>query len=225
MGRMMSSECRECGETVPLLAPACERCGARNPARLLAIAIAAVVVILVVAAAGAIYLAPPPQRPAVAASSPISPPAATADGDFDWLLSAMKACDELAARETGNLHFLVIPLTAQSKDIPDWRLLAKGSIGNAFTIPGDDALGGLRGGTLEIYPDEYVFSIQDASTSVITPWPASVGVHSFSTAKTNEVQSFRLQLQPRQKANASDWGSIYGVQKGNCDWVAAIVAN
>ena len=47
-----------------------------------------------------------------------------------------------ALEQPRKLHFLVIPLQANEKDIPDWRLLSLGSIGTAMTIRSDDALGG-----------------------------------------------------------------------------------
>ncbi len=151
------------------------------------------------------------------------PPAAVADGDFAWLSSAMTGCDTLASQQPGKLHFLVIPLRANQQDVPDWRLLAVGAIGNGLTIPADDALGGLRRGTLRIYPDEYVFAIQDAATRVVYKWSPSVGANRFSTPDAETIQSFRLQLAPRQEPDQADWGNVYSRQNGNCHWIAAIV--
>jgi hypothetical protein len=224
---MIRSECPECDAAVPLLARRCSHCGAPNQARRGAVALAAGLVVLVIAGIGAIYVVTRQQHPLAAqgtsAMTSAMPPAAVADGDFAWLSSAMTGCDTLASQQPDKLHFLVIPLRANQQDLPDWRLLAVGAIGNGLTIPTEDALGGLRRGTLRIYPDEYVFAIQDAATRVVYKWGPSVGANRFSTPDAETIQSFRLQLAPSQKPDQADWGSVYSRQNGNCHWIAAIV--
>jgi hypothetical protein len=205
---MVSNECPECGVAVPLLVRACSRCGAPNPARRGAIAVAAGVVVLVVAANGAIY---------VATQHPLA-----GEDDFAWLTSALKACDEQASQQPSNLHFLVIPLSAEQKDMPDWRRLAAGTIGNAMTIAAADAFGGLRRGTLKIFADEYVFSFQDAGTKAVYKWSPSIGAKHFTIAEAESSRYFRVQLQLLHKAEA-DWGDTYSREDGTCHWVPAIV--
>jgi hypothetical protein len=230
-GRMIRSECPECDAAVPLLARTCSHCGAPNQARHGVVAVAAGLAVLVIAGVGAAYVArrqPPPvaaqRTPAVTpAVTPAMPSAAAADGDFAWLSSAMTGCDTLASQQPDKLHFLVIPLRANPQDLPDWRLLSVGAIGNGLTIPTDDALGGLKRGTLIIYPDEYVFAMQDATTRVVNKWDPSVGANRFSTPQAQTTQSFRLQLAPRQKADQADWGNVYTRQNGSCHWIAAIM--
>jgi len=220
---MISSECPECGEAVPLVARACGRCGAANPARRGAVAVAAALVVLIVAAAGAISVATRPHHPAAPEAAPASPPTAAAGGDFAWLASALTACDDVASQQPGKLHFLVIPLIADRKDMPDWRLITLGAIGNAITVAGSDALGGLRRGTLRIDPDEYVFSVQDTATNVVYKWSPAAGAKRFSTAEAVTIPSFRLQIAPRHDADPADWGDVFSAQNGKCHWVAAIV--
>ena len=230
-GWMIRSECPECDAAVPLLARTCSHCGAPNQTRRGALAVVAGLVVLVIAGVGATYVARRQPHPVAAqgtsavtpAVTPAMPSAAGSDGDFAWLSSAMTGCDTLASQQPGKLHFLVIPLRANQQDLPDWRLLAVGAIGNGLTIPTDDALGGLRRGTLRIYPDEYVFAMQDAATRVVYKWSASVGANRFSTPDAETIQSFRLQLAPRQKADQADWGNVYTRQNGNCHWIAAIM--
>jgi hypothetical protein len=195
--------------------------GAPNPALRAAMAISAGLLVLVVAVASIIYLGARPPHPR--SGEELAGPSATADGDFAWLTSAMTACDKLASQQPTELHFLVIPLSANQKDMPDWQLIAVGSIGNAITLLADDALGGLRRGTLRIYADEYVFSVQDAEGSAVYKWSPSVGVKQFSTDKPATITSVRMQLQPRHKAELSDWGKIYSNRSGNCNWVPAIL--
>lgn len=242
---MMSMECNECGEDVPLLARACPRCGAPNPARLGTIAVVVGLVALVGALGGAIYVATQPTSapPATASNSappatagnpattapatPAAPPppaqAAGTGGDFTWLKSAMAACDAAAMRQPGAVYFMVIPLLADAKDMPDWRLIAVGAIGNGLTIPGNDALGGLRNGRLKIYADDYAFGIQDIATKLAYNWTNLTGPKQLSTADGIKATSFRMQVLPRRKSDVSDWGDTYPRQSGTCHWVAAIL--
>jgi hypothetical protein len=244
---MLSSECPQCDAAVPILAGSCSHCGAANPARLGMIAVAAAVVVLVVAAAGAVYVATRPQQRPVAgegnsvavrtvrpsavegksvgpvATTTPTPTTATATGDFGWLASAMMACDEVAQQQPNKLHFLMIPLIADRKDMPDWRLIAGSAIGNGLTIPANDALGGLRRGTLRVYADQYVFSVQDALSNEVYRWNAAAGVKWFSTAEAVKIARFRVQFQPRSQVEDKDWGALYNEHEGTCLWVAAIV--
>jgi ribosomal protein L40E len=218
--RMISTKCTECGAPVPVLARACGRCGASNPARPGAVAVAAGVAVLVIAAVGAIYAATRSQHPVAGERTYANP--STADGDVTWLTSALKECDEEASGQPGTLRFLVIPLRAEQKDMPDWRLIALGAIGNALMVAADDALGGLRRGTLRINADEYVFSVQDAGTKAVYKWSPSVGVKQFSTAEAQTARDFRVQIRPSQNAEAG-WGDVYSRQNGACHWVPAIM--
>lgn len=233
VGSMVRSECSECDGAVPLLARTCSHCGAPNPARRGAVALAAGLVVLVIAGVGAAYVArrephpvgaqgPPAVTPAPAVA-PAMPSAAGGDGSFTSLSAAMTECDTLASQQPEKLHFLVIPLRANPQDLPDWRLLAVGAIGNGLTIPAEDAMGGLRRGTLKIYPEEYVFAIQDATTRVEYKWSPAAGAHRFSTPEAQAIQSFRLQLQPSQNPDQANWGNVYSRQTGSCHWIAAIV--
>ena len=165
---MISSECPECGEPVPIRAEKCSYCGTPNTARRGVVAIAVAIVLLVIAIGSAIYIATRPQtrmtadpkgasRAVVGEPRGISPPVTT-DGSFGWIRSALTACDDLAAKQPAELHFIVIPLQAKPSDLADWQLLTVGAVGNGLSIPADDALGGLRRGTLSIYNEDYVFS-------------------------------------------------------------------
>lgn len=239
---MFSTQCPQCDAVVPLLGRVCGHCGAPNPARRGMIAVAAAVVVLIGAGAGGIYMATRQQHPPTAATagtsvSPsaagtsagpsaagtsVGPSATTAPGDFTWLSTAMTACDEAAAKQPNKMHFLMIPLIANPKDMADWRLIAGSPIGNALTIPANDALGGLKRGTLKIYPDEYVFSVQDEATKAVYKWNPASGVKWFSTTDDPKIGSFRVQFQPRRKPDG-DWGALYSERGGMCLWVAAIV--
>jgi hypothetical protein len=168
---------------------------------------------------------PPGANPSAAAppAAATSPLAAATMGEYGWLAQTMIECDKVAMQQPKKLHFLIIPLTADPKDLPDWRLLAGSSIGNALTIPASDALGGLKRGTLTLYAEDYVFSVQDTATKLIYKWNAASGVKWFSTAEDAKIGAFRVQIQPVRKTQSSDWGELYSERGGSCLWVAAII--
>jgi hypothetical protein len=226
---MISSACPQCAGAVSLWARMCGRCGAPNPARHRMLAIVTAIVVLIPLCIGATLVATREQHPGAAETTVAPPPAAptvaTTGGDFAWLTAAMTACDKTASQQPDKVHFLVIPLQADRKDMPDWQLIATGAIGNGITLPADDALGGLRRGTLKIYADEYVFNMQDAETRAIYKWNPSTGANSFSTPEAEMVRSFKVRIQPQNKAENDDWGPVYQRQRGGCHWVAAIVRN
>ena len=62
------------------------------------------------------------------------------------------------------------------------------AIGNAISVAPDDALGGLRRGTLKIFADEYVFSFHDAGTKAVHKWSPSVGAKHFTIAEAELPQ-------------------------------------
>ena len=228
---MLQSRCPRCSGAVSLLAPACRRCGAPNQARRVVGLASAAVLVLLLVGAGALYLASRQQSLGPETTGALAVPGAGAGaaggaggaGDLARLSADMAACDKLASQQPSDLRFLIIPLRAERKDMPDWQLIAAGLIGNAWMLPVDDALGGLRRGTLTIYPDEYVLNVQDPQTRAVFSWSTSVGTKSFSTADAKTLQSFRVQIQPQNKIDRSNWGAVYPRQKGTCHWVAAIV--
>lgn len=176
----------------------------------------------------AVQPAPPPageQRPlsALGQGTPVARPAATQGGDFAWLTAAMAACDKRAADDPRKLHFLVIPLQANEQDIPDWRLLALGGVGNGITLRTDDALGGLRRGTLRVDSGQMAFAVQDAVTRMIYQWSPAAGPTSFATPDAAALRLFRLQLAPLGKADQARWGDVYERQNASCHWIAAII--
>jgi len=220
---MISSACPQCAGAVSLLERTCGRCGAPNAARHRMLVIATAIVVLVPSCIAAIRVATREQHPGAAEATVAVPTAAVTGSDFGWLTAAMTACDKTASQRPGMVHFLVIPLQADYKDMPDWQLIATGVIGNAIMLPTGDALGGLRRGTLKIYADEYIFNMQDAETHEIYKWNPSTGANSFSTPEAEMVRSFKVRIQPQNKADNSDWGRVYQRQRGGCHWVAAIV--
>jgi hypothetical protein len=209
---MIESECSNCGKPVFGLAKSCPHCGARNEARItgllvggaLALLLAAVVVGAVVVARG--------HRPILA-----SPP-----GDFGWLTAAMDACEAEAKADPDGLYFLVIPLASAAKD-QDWRERSIRDLGNAILLRSDDALEGLKSGTLRLYPGQYDFRILDQATGTVYRWKPFTGVAKVSTSEAGAISLFKVQIQLSGTDGDAGWGSEFTRRSGTCYWVNAVV--
>jgi hypothetical protein len=152
-----------------------------------------------------------------------SPLAIAAVLDFAWLETAMKLCDEQAAKDDKGLHYLVIPLVDEPRDEPGWRRISINDIGNAILIGGEDMLAGLRRKALRISTDEYVFSARNETTKDVLTWKPSTGVRKFVINDASGIQQFKVQFQSSDAARAINWGATFERQAGNCYWVNAIL--
>ena len=137
----------------------------------------------------------------------------------------MAECDAEAAKEASSLEFLVIPLKSASGDAEQWRKKSLNDIGNAILLAADDTLEGLKGGTLSLSTEQYLFSIRDEATGIIYKWSPSVGVKKFLTAEADSIAQFRVQFQLGDKSSDADWGAAFIRRKGNCYWVNAILGH
>ena len=136
---MSSNDCKHCGEPIPRGARACGNCGAPVRARSRGLAIVAAVAVLCLASITLAMFLLGHRTPNQDATG-----VAPRDGDFVWLETAMKQCDEQAAKEPKGLHYLVIPLVDEPRDEPGWRRVSINDIGNAILINSEDMLAGLR---------------------------------------------------------------------------------
>lgn len=143
--------------------------------------------------------------------------------DFGWLETAMKQCDEQAAKDPKGLHYLVIPLVDEPRDEPGWRRISINDIGNAILINGEDMLAGLRRKALRISTDEYVFSARNEATKDVLTWKPSTGVRKFVINDASGIERFRVQFQSSDAARAINWGATFVRKEGNCYWVNAIL--
>lgn len=222
----MKARCGTCNNELPLTARSCPACGMANPSWHATLGTIAAIAVLVPAIAIAIYAATRDQplirgdRPA---DQPLpSQPSASGADNFDWLATAMKACDDKATSEPNALHVLVVPLVASPKDFPMWRQMSLNTIGNAVVLPGSDTLKGLRAATLSIDPGEYAFSVRDEKTKSARKWSDVAGVKWLSIADAGGVETISMQFKPRVKGRDDRWGNAVDHHKGNCYWINAV---
>jgi zinc ribbon protein len=216
---MSSTDCKQCGETIPKGARTCSFCGAPVQARrgrFLFVTLVAAIGLAAVVAAALIILG----RSANQQTAAVDP---QATGDLSWLEAAMKQCDEQAAKEPNALHYLVIPLTDEPRDEPGWRRISINDIGNAILIKADDMLAGLKRNALRIATDEYVFSARNEKTRDVLTWKPSTGVRKFVVNDASGIEEFKVQFQSDDASRAVNWGSTFVREAGSCYWVNAIL--
>src|SRR5262245_17589131 len=212
-------DCRHCGQRIEKGARACDYCGAPVAGRRNTLVIVAALSALCLAAVAIAF---------VMLSGRSSDPGGTAvtqpaDGDFAWLETAMKQCDEQATKEPKGLHYLVIPLVDEPRDEPGWRRVSINDIGNAILLKADDMIAGLKRKALRISDDEYTFSARNEATKDVLTWKPSKGVRKFVVNDAAGMDQFRVQFQSSDAARAINWGATFERQPGNCYWVNAIL--
>jgi TIR domain len=178
-------------------------------------------VLAVLAAVASLVLLSRPKP--VPSSQQVELPVATAAAgpvDLNSIRAAMDDCEADAKRDPATLRFLIIPLASVQTD---WRAKSVSAVGNAFVLRSDDAFGGLKDGTLRIYPGEYDFRVLDQGTSTVFRWKPSIGVASFSIANSVWVTGLEVQfLTPKNPAD-DQWGSSFERPTGTCYWVSAVI--
>ncbi len=205
---MIESECPDCGDRVFIFARTCPRCGTANEARMAGVWVAGALAMLAVAVVVAV-VAVLRGHPLPIAGTPDAPVGehveASSASNFGWLTAAMSECETEAMKDLDTLYFLVLPLAS-------------------LPLRSDDALEGLRSGTLRLYSGQYDFRIRDGADTVYK-WKPSIGVTKISTPDARSIATFRLQFQTTGTVGEAEWGSPFTRQSGTCYWVNAIVGN
>jgi hypothetical protein len=225
---MIDGECSGCGARISILANSCPGCGAPRPARRARLAIAGALAALVIAIGIASIVVVGGHRLAatVRADAPAGlHGAAGATDDLTWLTTAMSTCETDAERDADTLRFLVIPLVPAQKDDEQWRAKELNEVGNAVLLSSDDAVEGLKDGTLRIYPGEYDFRVLDQATGAVYKWKPADGVANFSTTDSGSIALFKVQFKTLRNTGDVQWGTAFVRQSGTCYWVSAVIAH
>lgn len=225
---MTDSGCPNCGGGTLVLSKACPHCGTAIGLRLAGMMVAGALVLLLAAIVIALVVVLRGHR--LAAATERGAPAdeqiaAGATADVSWLATAMSGCDAEAKMDLGALHFLVTPLVSVAKDVAPWSAKSINDVGNGILLRADDTLGGLKSGTLRIYPADYGFSILDQVSDTVHKWRPSVGVAKFSAAGAGSISTFKVQFRTSHSGLDAEWGGSFNRQDGSCYWVNAIIRN
>lgn len=209
---MITTECPNCGNAVPVFAASCGVCGASNRARLGAFAVAGLLTILLVAIV-------------IAAAIMVSraPAPGGAPDDFAWLSKAMDECDAEAEKAPATLYFLVVPMASAPNDDAYWRSKSLNDVGNAILLRQRETIDALVNQRLRIATEKYEFNVRDEATSAIHRWSPSVGVKKFLITNAEQIREFKAQFKTGRKAETSEWGSAFTHRQGTCYWVNAII--
>jgi hypothetical protein len=225
---MIDSGCPNCGGGTLVLAKACPHCGTAIGLRLAGMMVAGALVLLLAAIVIALVVVLSGHRLAAATESGAPADeqiAAGATADVSWLATAMSGCDAEAKTDLGALHFLVTPLVSVAKDVAPWTAKSINDVGNGILLRADDTLGGLKSGTLRIYPADYGFSILDQVSDTVHKWRPSVGVAKFSAAGAGSISTFKVHFRTSHSGLDAEWGGSFNRQDGSCYWVNAIIRN
>jgi hypothetical protein len=225
---MIDGECPNCGDRISILANSCPGCGAPSPARRARLVIAgALAALLIAIGVASIVVVGGHRLPAtVRADAPAGlHGAAGATDDVTWLTTAMSTCETDAENDAGTLRFLVIPLAPVQKDDEQGREKALNEVGNAVLLGSDDAVEGIKDGTLRIYPGEYDFRVLDDATGAVYKWKPADGVANFSTADSGSIALFKVQFRTPRNSGDGQWGTAFVRQSGTCYWVSAVIAH
>jgi hypothetical protein len=222
---VIEPECPHCGGAVPLLRRTCPDCGGDTKLGGSSISIAIALMLLVAAGAtvATVLLRWQQLDAATATGLPadalIAPTSTT---DFSWVRKAMSGCDAVASADPSPLHFLVTPLVPVGTDTEPWRAKSINAKGDGILLRADDAIDGLKQGTLRIFPGDYVFSLTDEASLKVLRWRAAVGVARFSNANATSVASFTVQFRTAHGTNPV-WDTTFNRQNGSCAWVNPII--
>jgi len=178
------------------------------------------VLAVLVAVASLVLLSRPKPVPSSQRAEPLVAPAAAGPVDLSPIKAAMDRCEVDATRDAATLRFLIIPLASVKTD---WRPKSVSAVGNAFLLTSDDALGGLKSGTLRIYPGEYDFRVLDQATSTVFKWKPSTGMASFSIADSFWVTRLKVQFLTSKNPTDDQWGSSFERPAKPCYWVSAVI--
>lgn len=182
------------------------------PSRRATLAIGALL-LLAVASAGAV---------SVWWSASVIPTRLAANADV--LAQAMAECDAEAAKSPDTLHFLVIPLKPASSGLQKWTSVAVQQAGESYLLlSSQDALSGLRDGSLAPYTGKFAFSIVEPTTGTRHSWPPTTGPTKFSEADAGNLTSIRLAFAFADLDSEPKLSAEFLRQKGDCYWVSVLV--
>jgi len=230
---MSSGTCQFCGGAVPLLAVACPHCGATHKLHATVIATVVGVLALAVLAGGfalslhvsrKIDLGAPADSPVAGAPPGDTQPQTqtqtqTQTDDFGWLSTGMESCEAEARNDLPKVYFMVVPLSPAEKNDQKLASQALDRAGEAHLISTEDALAGLRNGTLRINNQPFTFSILDPVTSSVYTWKSKVGASKLASTDAEAIANFKIRVYRGDAPGNTQWGDSFVRAKGTCHWV------
>ena len=142
--------------------------------------------------------------------------------NFNGLSNAMMECETQARTDMDTLYFLTIPLLSFAN--ARWRAQSINELDNTILLRSDDALQGLRSGTLRLYPGWYDFRILDAATNTVYSWNPATGATKMSGLNASAITQFKLQIAIKTSSVKAQWSdSSFYRETGTCYSVNAIL--
>jgi hypothetical protein len=144
--------------------------------------------------------------------------------NFGGLTNAMDECETQARADVDRLYFLAIPLVSVAKDTAQWRSQSINEVGNTILLRSDEALQGLRSGTLRLYPGSYGFRVLDTATNTVYNWKPATGATRMSGLDASAITQFKLQVKIPPSFLDAQWSdTLFYREAGTCYWVNALL--
>lgn len=180
--------------------------------------------VLVAASVGSV-IAPPWHR--VAGPAQVVPPVAPAESappvDLAGISKAMTDCDARASQNPDSLAFLVVPVVRATIGTRDWRAGALQAVGNAYLLlNAQDALDGLRDGSLALRPGRYTFSVLDPSTGVTYSWTSATGISRLERPNSAALKTLQIGFDFSKQQTGPQWSREFERKSASCLWVAVL---
>lgn len=140
------------------------------------------------------------------------------------LAKAMGECDAEAAKNPDTLNFLVMPLKPDALNFKKWDQFTAQHVGDSYLLLGsEDALAGLRDGSLAAFDGQYAFSIVETTTGTRHSWPPTAGPTKFAEPDAADLKSIKLGFAFTNFDGEPQLSTEFVRQPGTCYWVSVLV--
>lgn len=144
--------------------------------------------------------------------------------DLAAIKKEMSDCDNAAAHDADSLYFLIMPMVATKSGSPDWHPVALQTIGDAYSLLGaNDALEGMRNGSLTVRPGRYTFSVLDTQSGMTYSWTSATGMSRLSRKQTGNATVLKLGFDFSRGQTGPQWSADFKRDRGTCYWVVPLV--
>jgi hypothetical protein len=136
----------------------------------------------------------------------------------------MSSCDAEAANDLPKIYFLVVPLLAANPNDGTWSAKAFDKAGTTILLSSEDALAGLRNGTLRLNDGPFTFSVLDPTTNAVYTWKSKVGASKLASTDAAAINTFKVRAFKGEEPGGADWSSDFTRHQGSCHWVNVLIA-
>ncbi|HLH91573.1 MAG TPA: hypothetical protein VKX28_24250 [Xanthobacteraceae bacterium] len=144
--------------------------------------------------------------------------------DLAAIRKEMADCDTAAAHDPDSFYFLIVPVLTTKTGNPDWHPAALQTVGDTYSLLGaNDALDGIRNGSLRVRPGRYTFSALDTQSGMTYSWTSATGMSRLSRKRTGTGTVLKLGFDFSSGQIGPQWSTEFKLDRGNCYWIVPLV--